>query len=223
MRNMGSTDSVAWHIGRNFLFLICLLFTFLSNRLTLTSQSQHKAAKITSEAKHGLLHWKKNMFTGTQAHRPSDLLKLCEEVVDHVFDLRGLRREQDELFIGQVELEHVLGRDRHEEDVRVAAQEVIRRKRKGPEVKSPHRLADLALCFMREWALQEQDHIHLYFIGVFLPLISPVRPEHPEVVWSSGAASHHLQQFNAFVRHRQHLHSSSHAALKQTHTCTAAQ
>lgn len=78
------------------------------------------------------------MFTCTHkhTHRPSDLLKLCEEVVDHVFDLRGLGREQDELFIGQVELEHVLGRDRHEEDVRVAAQEAIRRKRKGSEVKS---------------------------------------------------------------------------------------
>lgn len=78
----------------------------------------------------------------TQAHRPSDLLKLCEEVVDHVFDLRGLGREQDELFIGQVEFEHVLGRDRHKEDVRVAAREVIRRKRKGPEVKSPQHLTE---------------------------------------------------------------------------------
>lgn len=78
----------------------------------------------------------------TQARRPSDLLKLCEEVVDHVFDLRGLGREQDKLFIAQVELKHVLGRDRHEEDVRVAAQEVIRRKRKGPEVKSPQHLTE---------------------------------------------------------------------------------
>lgn len=100
-----------------------------------------------------IVKMKKNMFTCTQAHRPSDLLKLREEVVDHVFDLRGLGREQDELFIGQVELQHVLGRDRHEEDVRVAAQEVIRSKRKGPEVKSLQHLAhlaDLALCFMRE-------------------------------------------------------------------------
>lgn len=82
------------------------------------------------------------MSTCTQAHRPPDLLKLCEEVVDHVFDLRGLGREQDELFIGQVELKHVLGRDRHEEDVRVAAQEVIRRKRKGHEAKSLQHLTE---------------------------------------------------------------------------------
>lgn len=86
------------------------------------------------------------MFTCTHKHtraqRPSDLLKLCEEVVDHVFDLRGLGREQDKLFIAQVELKHVLGRDRHEEDVRVAAQEVKWRKRKGPEVKSPQHLTE---------------------------------------------------------------------------------
>ena len=42
-----------------------------------------------------------------------------------MFDLRGLGREQDQLLVGQVELQHVLGRDRHKQDVRVAAQEVI--------------------------------------------------------------------------------------------------
>lgn len=56
----------------------------------------------------------------TLAQTPSDLLKLCEEVVDHVFDLRGLGREQDQLLVGQVELQHVLRRNRHEQDVRVA-------------------------------------------------------------------------------------------------------
>ncbi len=56
---------------------------------------------------------------------PSDLLDLCEEVIDHVFDLRGLGREQNQLLIGQVELQHVLRRNRHKQDVRVAAQEAI--------------------------------------------------------------------------------------------------
>ena len=42
---------------------------------------------------------------------PSDLLQLREEEVDHVFDLRGLGREQDQLLVGQVELQHVLRRN----------------------------------------------------------------------------------------------------------------
>ncbi len=62
---------------------------------------------------------------------PSDLFKFCEEEVDHVFDLRGLGREQDQLLIGQVELQHVLGRNRHKQDVRVAVQEVICKTRKS--------------------------------------------------------------------------------------------
>jgi len=66
------------------------------------------------------------------AHKSvSDLLELCEEVVDHMFDLRGLGREQDQLLIGQVELQHVLRWNRHKQDVRVAAQEVIRQTRKS--------------------------------------------------------------------------------------------
>lgn len=42
----------------------------------------------------------------------------------------------------------------------------------------------------------------------------PVRPQHSEVVWGSRTAPHHLQQFNAFVRHRQYLHASPNAALE---------
>lgn len=38
----------------------------------------------------------------------SDLFYLSEEVVNHVFDLRGLGGEQDQLLVGQVELQHVL-------------------------------------------------------------------------------------------------------------------
>lgn len=66
------------------------------------------------------------MLTHTQT--PSDLFKLCEEVVDHVLDLRGLGGEQDELLVGQVELQHVLRRNGHEQDVRVAEQEVMQNK-----------------------------------------------------------------------------------------------
>lgn len=44
----------------------------------------------------------------TLTQKPSNLLELCEEVVDHVLDLRGLGRKQDQLLIDQVELQHVL-------------------------------------------------------------------------------------------------------------------
>lgn len=71
------------------------------------------------------------MLTRTQTpdtQTPSDLFKLCEEVVDHVLDLRGFGGEQDELLIGQVELQHVLRRNGHEQDVRVAEREVVQNK-----------------------------------------------------------------------------------------------
>lgn len=55
----------------------------------------------------------------------SDLLYLGEEVVDHVLDLQGLGGEQDQFLVGQVELQHVLWRNWHKQDVRVAAQEEI--------------------------------------------------------------------------------------------------
>lgn len=41
----------------------------------------------------------------------SDLFYLGEEVVDHVFDLRSLGGEQNQLLGDQVELQHVLGGD----------------------------------------------------------------------------------------------------------------
>lgn len=63
--------------------------------------------------------------THTDTQMPSDLFKLCEEVVDHVLDLRSLGGEQDELLIGQVELQHVLRRNGHKQDVRVAEREVM--------------------------------------------------------------------------------------------------
>lgn len=82
----------------------------------------------------------------SETQKPPDLLELCEEVVDHVFDLRGLGREQDQLLVDQIELQHVLGWNRHKQDVRVAEQEMIRKrgkstwshreKREGSEVKS---------------------------------------------------------------------------------------
>lgn len=49
---------------------------------------------------------------------------------------------------------------------------------------------------------------------------SPVRPQHSEVVRCSRAAPHHLQQLDAFMRHRQHLHSCPHTALEHTHLHT---
>lgn len=45
---------------------------------------------------------------------------------------------------------------------------------------------------------------------------SPVRPQHSEVVRSSRTTPHHLQQLDAFMRHRQHLHSCPHTALEHT-------
>lgn len=42
-----------------------------------------------------------------------------------MFDLRRLGREQDELLVGEVELQHVFRGDGHKQDVRVAVEEVI--------------------------------------------------------------------------------------------------
>lgn len=57
--------------------------------------------------------------------KPSDLLDLCEEVVDHLFDLRGLGGEQNQLLVGQVELQHIIRRNGHEQDVGVAGKEAV--------------------------------------------------------------------------------------------------
>lgn len=75
--------------------------------------------------------------------RLSDLLELREEVVDHMFDLRRFGREQNQLLVGQVELQHVLRRDRHKQDVRVAAQGV-----KGQEV----RLTSKQVRILLKWS-----------------------------------------------------------------------
>lgn len=79
--------------------------------------------------------------------KPSDLLELCEEVVDHVFDLRGFGGEQNQLLIGQVELQHIIRWNRHKQDVRVAGKEAVCKNQevteKEREVKSNHLIGHL--------------------------------------------------------------------------------
>lgn len=50
----------------------------------------------------------------------SHLLELCDEIVDHGLHLRGFGGEEDQLLVGQVELQHVVGGDGHEQDIGVA-------------------------------------------------------------------------------------------------------
>lgn len=73
--------------------------------------------------------------------RPSDLFELCEEVVDHVFDLWGLGGEQDQLLADKVELQHIIRWNGHKQDVRVAGKEAICKIRKLQRKR--HRIAQI--------------------------------------------------------------------------------
>ncbi len=50
----------------------------------------------------------------------TDLFQLCDKVVNHGFDLGSFGREQNQFLIGEVELQHVFGRNGDEHDVCVA-------------------------------------------------------------------------------------------------------
>lgn len=54
-------------------------------------------------------------------YKETDFFQLCDEVVNHGFDLRSFGREQNQFLIDEVELQHVFGRNGDEHDVCIAA------------------------------------------------------------------------------------------------------
>lgn len=54
------------------------------------------------------------------------LFDLADEGVDEVFDLRCLGGEQDQLLVGQIELQHVFGWDGYKQDVCIAGDKTLK-------------------------------------------------------------------------------------------------